>query len=164
MKTLGYIIGGMALAGVGAVVFLASRKAVAASKAAEGFEVTPDCSRIKLVDQEAAKSAATDGLLAAYKGMDEPASDLLVRLLGVLFPQCTITGNIVLEVPGYPAMTISAIRLLLYGQSVGDVKDKLEMGGSFGLEGTSDDGTSDDGTARMNAAATLAGVFFGGVQ
>jgi hypothetical protein len=121
---LGWTIGlGLIVAaGIGAVVFLGSRKAVAAETAKTAFKIAPDCKRIEVIDEAEAKSAIIAAALGEFHGKNEPAVALLDRVGTTLFPQCgVLADDTLIDAPGYPTVPLSLIKGGLTGKSVGDL-------------------------------------------
>lgn len=129
MKAWQIIVGLTAVTGIGALVFLASRSAAAAEGGKKAFKVAPDCSSVELVgSREEGEAAAKAAVIAAFRGTSEPAIDLMVRALGMLFPQCVdkFTDATTFSVPGLPGASLGTLRLMLMGRTVADLKDHLE--------------------------------------
>lgn len=167
MKTTGKIILGITVAAaVGIAMFFGTRRAAAASAAAKGFEIDDGCERITLVDQQQAEKAIRDAALVAYRGLKEPAIDLLNRVLGAMFPQCNLTSATVFVVPGPGGVQVEVplglIQLGLLNKTVGDVKAQAEAGDlppGLQLEGAPAPG----GAATKPRTDYIPNVLFGGI-
>lgn len=131
MKTWAKItIGTFIVTAAGTMIFLGTRKAAAADDAARGFAIGKDCARASVTDEKYAKSSVFNAALISLQGMDEPAEDLLMRVLGTMWPQCAgkFTDAFTIDVPGMPPMTLGAIKVLMAGKTVGELKAAYESG------------------------------------
>lgn len=149
---------------VGTVVFFGSRKAAAASSAKKAFLVSDDCKRIEMVDRDAAESALIAAATVSFRSMDEPAGDLLDRVLGTMFPQCKIENDLVFVVPSSIGITagqnvevpLGLMKLALHGKTVGDIKTMAESGNMPG-------GLSLEGASAPAAPTYIPTIIFGGI-
>lgn len=147
---------------VGGAVFIFSRPAAAKAAGAKAFKVTADCTTVEIVDEEAAKSALMAAGTIAFKGLDQPAMELIVSALGYAIPQCPINDYMKISgVPGVPfGVTIGELRQIVGDKSIGEIQElaaKGELPGVPGLEGVGPPG-SDQVADRNPVSAILAFV------
>lgn len=132
MKLGWILLGTVVVVTGGAIAFFSSTRAAAASKALEGFKVAPDCSTIEVIDQAKAEASMRDAAIVSFSSMDEPAMDLLMRMLDTAFPQCKpIQDSAVFSMPGQVPASIGTIRLLIGDRTVAEVKDMLTAAGGI---------------------------------
>lgn len=140
MKTSTLIIlGSVAAVGIGVAVFLGTREAKAGEVAKNAFKINDDCSVIEVVDMAAFEEAGKDAALAAFRGMDEPADDMIDRVFSILlknFPQCParLDGLTIIKIPNQLPVPVAAVRALTANKTVGELKGLVESG-QLNLEG-----------------------------
>lgn len=126
---------GLAIAGavltVGTAVFVFSRPAAAKAAGAKAFKVSDDCKSVEIIDEEAAKSALIAAATIAFKGMDQPAIELIVSALGYAIPQCPINDYMkITGIPGVPfGLTIGEVRAIVGTKTVAEVQELAAQGG-----------------------------------
>lgn len=158
MKTRSILIlGTIAAVGIGLTVFLGTRTASAQDNARKGFNITPDCSTITLIDPEAAKAAVIDAGTIGLRGMDEPASDLAKRIFATMFPGCEL-GITTVFVVGDQKIQWGMVAIAIAGKTVGEVIDMAKNGEidlPVGSSGT---------VPTAESVLQLLDVVFGGAQ
>jgi hypothetical protein len=127
------LVGAAVVVGIGGVVFFSTRRAAAAKGAAQAFTVSPDCMTITVVDDQAAKGAATAAALAVRPGPDEPAIDAIRQIFAVLLPQCD-WANVPPDrsiVHGTVRWTWSQLEASLAGKTVSELRSFVGAGPAF---------------------------------
>lgn len=101
-------------AAIGLSLFLLSRKAAAKEQALEAFSVNVDCTVIKVLNEDAAKTAAVSAALAVGIDPSGNAVEKLREIAKVLLPTCPWGSKaedlIAFEVPGRGRYTWSQIK------------------------------------------------------
>lgn len=118
-----------AVVGVGAMVFLSSRKAAAAEAGSKALKVSPDCLDVEVVDQAELKTAVAAALPVAFGSLDEPAWKLVVRVLGFI-TKCPVQDAMKLRnLPGVPmTVTVAIVKWALGDMTVSDALARAREG------------------------------------
>lgn len=121
---------GLALAaGIGAAVFLGTRKAAAADAGKKAFKVDAGCTKIEVVDADAAKSALQAAAMAEFRGRDEPARDYATRVAAIVLGCKPSSGTMISGVPGQGGISWGSVLSKLGDRSVGSLMG--ELGGAM---------------------------------
>jgi len=132
-RTTWVTLGVLAAVGIGVVAFFSTRKAAAASAGAVAFQVNADCSTIAVVDEAAAKGAATAAALVVRPLPGDDALDAATQLLAIAVPQCDwlFVPDDRTFVHRGSRYTWAEVRGLLEGKTVGELTDMVGAGPAF---------------------------------
>ncbi len=122
-RTTWFVLGTLVAVGTGVTIFFSTRKAAAASAGKKAFTVSADCSQVTIVDESAAKGAATAAALAVRPSPSAPALQAAKDALRVAIPQCDWTNppaNRRFTMNGQ-STTWAEIEQVLAGKTVGEL-------------------------------------------
>ena len=115
------IVAGLGLAvGVGAAVFLGTRKASAAAAGTKALRVDAGCTKVEAIDVDTAKSAIQSAALAEFHSKDEPAIDYVTRIAKLVLGCTPKDTTVFVGVPGSAnTITWGQLRSQLGSMTVG---------------------------------------------
>lgn len=122
---------GLALAaGIGAAVFLGTRKASAAASGKKAFRVDAGCTKVETIDQDAAKSAVQAAAMAEFRGKDEPAIDYLGRVIVIVIGCTPSDATMFVGLPGSAGgLSWGSIRSMVGNRTVAELAELAASGG-----------------------------------
>lgn len=144
MKTwIKIALGGSAVILAGGAVFFATRSAAAQESAAKAFEVSADCRTVRVIDEEAAVAAIKNAALVTFRGLDEPANDLMLRTIKFL-TKCEPTDDmLIVNSPAGVNMTVGQAKAIIGDKTVGQVMEQAALREqSFDLNGVGLEGAA----------------------
>lgn len=132
-RTTWLTLGILTTIGIGTAAFFLSGKAAAATAATQAFQISADCSTITIVDEAAAKGAATAAALVVRPLPSDPALEAAIEALAIAMPQCDWN-----EIPDDRTFvhrgtryTWAQLSALLEGKTVGDLTGLVGAGPGF---------------------------------
>lgn len=130
MKTWQLLVGGVLVAGVGAAVFFATRRAAAADAGKRAFRVDAGCTKVETLDVDAAKAAVNAAALAEFRSKDERAIDFFARVVKIVIGCTPNDATMFVGVPGVGGgLSWGSLRSMVGDKTVAEIGTEIAAGG-----------------------------------